>query len=44
MIPSFADICGDNGSQDEERTDEPRLIDNIMGRFKNVDLNPFDNR
>jgi phosphoribosylanthranilate isomerase len=28
----------------EEKTDEPGLIDNIMGRFKNVDLNPFDNR
>jgi phosphoribosylanthranilate isomerase len=26
----------------EEKTDEPGLIDNIMGRFKNVDLNPFD--
>ncbi len=26
----------------EEKTDEPGLIDNIMDKFKNVDLNPFD--
>jgi uncharacterized protein (DUF2267 family) len=26
----------------QEKTDEPGLLDNIMGKFKNVDLNPFD--
>jgi uncharacterized protein (DUF2267 family) len=26
----------------EEKTDEHGLIDGIMGKFKNVDLNPFD--
>ena len=26
----------------QERTHEPGLLDNIMGKFKNVDLNPFD--
>jgi uncharacterized protein (DUF2267 family) len=25
----------------QEKTDEPGLLDNIMGKFKNVDLNPF---
>ena len=25
-----------------EKTHEPGLLDNIMGKFKNVDLNPFD--
>ena len=26
----------------QEKTHEPGLLDNIMGKFKNVDLNPFD--
>ena len=26
----------------QEKTDEPGLLDNIMGKFKKVDLNPFD--
>ena len=26
----------------QDKTDEPGLLDNIMGKFKNVDLNPFD--
>jgi uncharacterized protein (DUF2267 family) len=26
----------------EEKTDEPGLIDSVMGKFKNVDLNPLD--
>ena len=28
----------------EEKTDEPGLMDSVMGRFKNVDINPFDSR
>ena len=27
----------------EEKADEPGLMDNITGRLKNVDLNPFNN-
>jgi uncharacterized protein (DUF2267 family) len=26
----------------QEKTHDPGLLDNIMGKFKNVDLNPFD--
>ncbi len=26
----------------QEKTHEPGMLDNIMGRFKKVDLNPFD--
>lgn len=26
----------------QEKTDEPGTLDNIMGKFKKVDLNPFD--
>lgn len=26
----------------QEKTGEEGLLDNVMGRFKNVDLNPFD--
>jgi uncharacterized protein (DUF2267 family) len=26
----------------QEKTDEPGLLDNIMGKFKKVDINPFD--
>jgi uncharacterized protein (DUF2267 family) len=26
----------------QEKTDEPGLMDNIMGKFKKVDINPFD--
>jgi len=26
----------------QEKTHEPGLLNNIMGKFKNVDLNPFD--
>jgi uncharacterized protein (DUF2267 family) len=26
----------------EEKTDEPGIIDSVLGKFKNVDLNPFD--
>ncbi len=26
----------------QEKTHEPGLLDNMMGKFKNVDLNPFD--
>ena len=26
----------------QEKTHEPGMLDNIMGKFKKVDLNPFD--
>ena len=26
----------------QEKTNEPGMLDNIMGKFKKVDLNPFD--